>query len=181
MRRSRPKRYKAYSWFLFLLLLSQFCSVVMAAKKNIEYSLPAAATTSSEYDAFLKAARFMPSAEQQRAVESLFSQLQRRQITIKPSLYRLLALADSDQLVPLSKKIALFFSHVDNTRIKNSGCFSSMVQKKSIFVTSLAKRTALLPCWRPLPASHRLRACVITGGVRMQGLSKPCCRGHAGR
>ena len=179
MRRSRPKRYKAYSWFLFLLLLSQFCSVVMAAKKNIEYSLPAAATTSSEYDAFLKAARFMPSAEQQRAVESLFSQLQRRQITIKPSLYRLLALADSDQLVPLSKKIALFFSHVDNTRIKNSGCFSSMVQKKKHirdFIGQEDSAIAMLaaaPCLSSVTCMCNNRGCPDAGAVKTL-LSWPC-------
>ena len=119
MNTSSQKRDKAAGWFV-VLLLSQFCSVVIAAKKNVGHSVSAATTTSSEYGAFLKLARFAPSAEQQKAVESLFLGLKKRHITIKPSLCKLLALAERDQLVPLCKKTALFFLHVDNTRIKLS-------------------------------------------------------------
>ena len=43
-------------------------------------------------------------------------------MTIKPPLYKILALADSNQLIALCKKTALFFSHADNSRIKDSGC-----------------------------------------------------------
>ena len=130
MRRSQQcGRYNVLGWFL-ALLLSQFCSVVVAAKKSGVHDLSIATSTTSEYDAFLKKARFVPSTQQQKAVESLFFQLKARHITIKPTLCRLLALAQSDQLLPLCKKIALFFSHVDNTRIKNSGSLSSMIRNK---------------------------------------------------
>ena len=66
-------RYKAVGWFLVLLLLSQVCSVVVAAKKNVEHSLPVDTTASCEYGAFLVRTRFELSAEQQRAVENLFT------------------------------------------------------------------------------------------------------------
>ena len=85
-------RYKVVGWFL-LLLLWQLCPVVLAAKQNVERSLSVGATASGEYGAFLKQARFAPSLEQQKEVESLFAQLNERHITIKPSLYKLLALA----------------------------------------------------------------------------------------
>ena len=129
MKISCQKTDKPSDWFWVLLLL-QFCPAVMAAEKSVEHSEPVATTTSSEYGAVLKLARFAPSPEQRRAVESLFGQLKERHITIKPSLCKLLALSDSHQLVPLCKKTALFFSHVDNTRIKNSACLSSMIQSK---------------------------------------------------
>ena len=130
MRRSQQcGRYKVLGWFL-ALLLSQFCCVVVAAKKSGVHSLPVASTT-CEYDAFLKQARFAPSVPQQKEVESLFAQLKERQIAIKPTLCRLLALAQSDQLFSLCKKTALFFSHVDNSRIKNSGCLSSMIRNNN--------------------------------------------------
>ena len=87
-------------WFWVLLLL-QFCPAVMAAKKSVEHSLPVVTTTSCEYGAFLELARFALSPEQRRAVDSLFSQFKERHITIKPSLCKLLALADSHQLVHL--------------------------------------------------------------------------------
>ena len=121
--------HKVLGWFL-VLLLSQLCSAVLAAEKHVGHSVPVGTIASSEYDAFLNKARFMPSPEQQRAVESLFDQLKKRHITIKPTLYTLLTSADSDQLVALCQKVALFFSHVDNTRTKNSGCLSSMIRTK---------------------------------------------------
>ena len=65
-----------------------------------------------------------------RQFESLFSQLKERHITVKSTLYKLLALTDSDQLVALCQKTALFFSHVDNTRVTNSGCLSNMLRRK---------------------------------------------------
>ena len=114
-------------WFSIACLLG---SVALAAKKSAECSWPAGTAASSGYAAFLKEARFALSMDQQKTVESLFGQLQERNITIKPSLCKLLALADSDQLIPLSKKTALFFSHVDNIRVQNSGCFTSMLQNK---------------------------------------------------
>ena len=130
MRRSQQcGRCKVLGWFL-VLLLSQFCSVVVAARRSGVHSLPVATSTTCEYDAFLKQARFAPSDKQKKEVESLFVQLKERQIAIKPTLYRLLALVESDQLLPLCKKTALFFSHVDNSRIKNSGCLSSMIRIK---------------------------------------------------
>ena len=107
MNTSCQKRDKVAVWFLGLLL-SQFCSVVSAAKKNVGHSASVATTASSEYGAFLKLVR-APSAQQQKAVESLFLRLKERHITIKPSLCKLLALAERDQLVPLCKKTALFF------------------------------------------------------------------------
>ena len=121
-------RYKEAGWFL-LLLLWQLCPFVLAAQKNVE-CLPVGTATSSEYAAFLKQARFTPSSKQQQEVERLFAQLKERHITIKPSLCKLLSLADNAQLVPLCQKTALFFSNVDNSCIKNSGCLSSMMQTK---------------------------------------------------
>ena len=127
---SLQNRHKVPGCFLVLLLLSQFCTAVLAANKGGEYNRPTVAAACSQYGAFLKLARFEPSAEQKRAVESLFAQLRERHITIKPTLYKLLALTGSNQLVLLCKKAALFFSHVDNTCIKNSGGFSSMMRSK---------------------------------------------------
>ena len=86
--------------------------------------------SSSEYAAALKVLRFVPSEDQKTAVESLFGQLKERHITIKPTLYNLLARADPEQLIPLCKKTAFFFSHVDNACVKNSGCLSSMIRSK---------------------------------------------------
>ena len=106
-------------WYSVVCLL---CSVALAAKKETGRGVPAGAAASSEYDAALKVFRFMPSAEQKKAVESLFGQLKECHIIIKPSLYKLLARADSEQLIPLCQKTALFFSHVDNACVKNSGC-----------------------------------------------------------
>ena len=130
---NRHKRHQpvafAYGW-LFLLLLAPFCPVVVAAPKSLACSLPVCTSGSSEYGAFLKLARFAPSEDQKKGIESLFSQLKERHITIKPTFYTLLALADSDQLLPLCQKTAHFFFHVDNTRIKNSDCFSDMVRRK---------------------------------------------------
>ena len=104
-RSHQNSRYKALGWFA-LLLVSQLCAVVVAAQKETgqSLSLPAAMTVSSEYDAFLKRASFVPSAAQHRAVESLFTKLKERHITIKPSLHKLLALAGSDLLIPLCQK-----------------------------------------------------------------------------
>ena len=115
-------------WWLSVVCL--LCSVALAAKKGTVRGLPVGTTASAEYGAFVKLARCAPSADQRQAVESLFGQLKERRITIKPSLCKLLALADGEQLIALCKKTALFFSHVDNTRVKNSGCLSSMIQSK---------------------------------------------------
>ena len=76
-------RYKAVVWLLLLLLWWWLCPVVLAAKKNVE-CLPVGVTASSEYGAFLKTARFAPSLEQQKELESLFTQMKERHITIKP-------------------------------------------------------------------------------------------------
>ena len=97
-------------WFSVVCLIG---SVALAAKKDTVRGFPDATTTSSECTACFKVLRFVPSENQQKAVDSLFGQLKEHHITIKPSLYKLLALADSGQLVPLCQKTALFFSHVD--------------------------------------------------------------------
>ena len=115
-------------WWFSVVCLP--CSVALAAKKETVRDLPVDTTACAEYGAFLKLARFAPSVDQKKAVESLFGQLREQHITIRPSLCKVLALADRDQLVPLCKKTALFFSHVDNSRVKNSGCLSSMIRRK---------------------------------------------------
>ena len=86
--------------FSFCLL----CSVAMAAKKAPVRELSFGTATSSECAACLEILRFAPSVDQNKAVESLFSQLKERHIAIKLSLYKFLALADSHQLVSLCKK-----------------------------------------------------------------------------
>ena len=136
------KKGKVFGRFLGLLL-SQFCSAVLAAKRHVGDSVPFGTIASSECGAFLEKARFMPSLEQQGAVESLFGELKKRHITIKSTLYTLLTLADSGQLVSLCQKIALFFSHVGNTHTKNR------------LTTLLARKMPVLPCRQPLPTSCR--------------------------
>ena len=89
-------------WWLSVVCL--VCSVALAAKKETVQGLSFGATAFSEYDAFLKQARFALSAAQKKAVEDLFGQLKKNCITVKPSLCKLLALADSEQLIPLCKK-----------------------------------------------------------------------------
>ena len=181
MKISCKKRDKVLGFFVVLLL--QLCSVVMAAKKNVERSLPVATTISSEYGAFLQLARFTPSAEQQRAVERLFAQIQERHITIKPTLYKILALADSNQLIALCKKTALFFSHVDNSRIKNSGCLSSMLRTKkhmSDFIGQADAGIALLatcPCLSSVAGMCSKRG-VPDGGQVKKLLSWPVWRAN---
>ena len=127
-------------WWISVVYL--LCSMAEAAKKVPVRGLPVGTTASAEYGAFLKQARFAPSVHQQNTVENLFVQLQERRITIKPSLYKLLALADSGQLVPLCKKTAVFFSHVDNTRVKNTGCLSSMIRRKKHICDFIAQEDA---------------------------------------
>ena len=80
------------------------CSVVLAAKKEPVRGMPAGAAASREYNAALKVFRFVPSLEQKKTVESLFGQLKERHILIKPTLYKLLARADPEQLIPLCQK-----------------------------------------------------------------------------
>ena len=87
-----------------------FCSVALAAKKAPVRELSVGTATSSECAACLGLLRFAPSVNQNKAVESLFSQLKERHITIKPSLYKFLALADSHQLVSLCKKTCLLYT-----------------------------------------------------------------------
>ena len=89
-------------WWLSVVCL--LCSGALAAKKETVRGLCVGATAFSEYDSFLKQARFVPSAAHQKAVENLFGQLKEHRITAKPSLYKLLALAESHQLTPLCKK-----------------------------------------------------------------------------
>ena len=127
-------------WWLPVACL--LCSVALAAKKSAECSLRFGTDSSSEYAAALKVLRFVPSEEQKTAVESLFGQLKERHITIKPTLYNLLARADPEQLIPLCQKTALFFSQVDNSCVKNSGCLSSMIGSKKHVRDFIAHETA---------------------------------------
>ena len=163
-------------WFSVVCLL---CSVALAAKKDPVHDLPVGTSVSSESAACLENLRFVPSVEQKKAVESLFSQLEERHITIKPSLYKLLASADRDQLLSLCNKTALFFSHVDNRRVKNSGCLSSMIRGNKYIGDFIAQEDASIAMLAASPSLSSVTGMCsnrgIPNGERVLNLfSSPC-------
>ena len=93
-------------WWLPVVCL--LCSVALAARKETVRGEPVGTGASCEYDAFLKLASFSPSADQKKALESLFGQLKERHITIKPTLYKLLVRADREELIHIGEKERYF-------------------------------------------------------------------------